>query len=467
MNIKMSLVAAAVALAIGTEAQAFGPTITPDVTIYMGGGSAQGGAFLAFAEKLMTAGFDVYTDSACGTQGANYRAVFGTGAATLPGGAAMPASLAGKKIFIEYANNGGTFKNGIDGLVRANAVDFQTFLGNSTACAAGSATSFTVTNAATKANFVPLIGLSDEEITLFTGVNVPVGSAAITPAELAGSSQQPIYENVFGIAENTLLAAQKTNFTKAEVTAIFNGSLTDWSSITDANGNALPAGPITIIDRSAGSGSKAAFNEYFLHNPGTAGAGGILPPLDINGSVGNCGAPATHGSGSYDNTTGGDCAESSNGNVKAGLNNANTAGVRAIGILGLEFQPAATDHFSFASLNGVVVDGVTAKTCGNAVANAFEPAKVVSGAYDLFFTNSLNVRTKSVKGAPFKGDNTVNSDFITAFTTVATDPATEVSVPGVLLDPNVVGGPAGNPYDACITKGTHNGNSTQALQLLF
>jgi hypothetical protein len=460
MNIKMSLVAAAVALAMGAEAQAFGPTVTPDVTIYMGGGSAQGGAFLAFAEKLMTAGFDVYTDTTCGTQGANYRAVFGTGAASLP------ASLAGKKIFVEYANNGGTFKNGIDGVVRSNPVDFQTFLGNSTACAAGSATQFTATNGTT-ANFVPLIGLSDEEITLFTGVNVPAGSAAITSAELNNVSQQPIYENVFGIAENTLLAAQKTNFTTAEITAITNGSLTDWSSIIGDNGSPMPAGPITFIDRSAGSGSKAAFNEYFLHSPGSAAVGGALPPLDANGAVGNCGAPATHGSGSFDNSLGGDCPQSSNGNVKTGLNNANTASVRALGILGLEFQPAATDHYTFSKLNGVAVNGVTAKTCGNSVANAFEPANVVSGAYDLFFTNSLNVRTKSIKGAPFLGDGSVFSVFITAFTAAATDPATEVSVPGVLLDPNVVGGPGGNPYDDCITKGTHNGNSTQALQLLF
>ena len=36
----------------------------------------------------------------------------------------------------------------------------------------------------------------------------------------------------------------------------------------------------------------------------------------------------------------------SNGNVKTGLNNANTAGVRAIGILGLEFQPGASDHYT-------------------------------------------------------------------------------------------------------------------------
>ena len=86
MKTKVSLVAAAVALAVGSQAFAFGPSITPDITINLGGGSAQGGAFLAFAEKLMTTGFDVYTDSACGTQGANYRAVFGTIGTTLPNG---------------------------------------------------------------------------------------------------------------------------------------------------------------------------------------------------------------------------------------------------------------------------------------------------------------------------------------------------------------------------------------------
>jgi PBP superfamily domain len=466
MKTKLSLVAAAVALAMGAQAQAFGPTIVPDVQIYMAGGSAQGGAFLAFAEKLMTS-FDVYTDSACGTQGANYRAVFGTMGTTLPGGVAMPASLAGKKVFIEYANNGGTFKNGIDGLVRSHAVDFQVFLGNSTACAVGSATNYTVTTATSLANHIPLIGLSDEEIALFQGVNLPSGLVAPTATELSKVVQQPIYDNVFGLAIDNLLAAQKTNFTKAEITAIFNGSYSNWNQVSDANGNPLPAGAITVIDRAAGSGSKAAFNEYFLHNPGVSGFSGQLPPADAQASVGNCGAPATHGTGTYDNTTGGDCAESSNGNVVKGINAANAAGVRAVGLLGMEFQPGASDSYKFASLNGVTVSGVTAKTCGNAVANLFEPANVVSGAYDLFFTNSLNYRSASVGGAPFHGDGTVNSDFIDAFVAAATDPATEVSVPGVLLDPNVVGAPAGNPYDACITKGTHNGNSTQALQLLF
>lgn len=455
MNTKVSLVAAAVALAVGSQAYAFGPTVVPDITVNLGGGSAQGGAFLAFAQKLMTAGADIYTDSACGTQGANYRAVFGTIAATLPNGSAMPANLAGKKLYITYSNNGGTFKNGIDGLVRSHGVDMQTFLNNSTACPGGSATQFTVTNAALKPNVVPLIGLSDEEIGLFTGVNVPAGSIAIKPSELTTITQAPIYENVFGIAINDKLAAQKTNFTRAEVTAIYSGAYTDWSQL------GLAAGPITFIDRGAGSGSKAAYNAYFLNNPSSSAAGGALQPRAVSASIGNCGAPAVSGSGSYDNTTGGDCVESSNGNVKTALNNASTANVRAMGILGLEFQPAGTDKYTFASLNGITVEAATAKNCGNAVANAFNPDNVVSGAYDLFFTNSLQYRNADHVGTG------VNKTFIDAFVVVATDPATEVSVPGVLLDPNVVGGPGGSAFDDCITKGTHNGNSTQALQLQF
>ena len=486
MKTKMKLITAAAAAFACTQAHAYGPTVTPDVAIYIGGGSAQGGAALAFARKLMQndGNLNTYTDdTTCTADGSNSRAVFGTfisSGISLNGPSGSytytpPASLAGKKVFIEYVNNGGTFPNGIDGPVRAHTLTkYQTFLsGNSTACSAGSAlgsTYYAVTNTATLESHIPLLGFSDEEIGLFTGLNLPSGSSAVAASEASNYSATGLYENVFGLAEDNVLAAQKTNFSNAEITAIFAGNYSNWNQLTgDVGtfaGQPLPSGAITIVDRSAGSGSKAAYNEFFFNNPGAKTAG-QLNPQSTGSFIGDCGSPATSGGGHYDETNGGDCPQSSNGNVKKALDAANGASARAVGILGLEFQPGGSDSYVFASLNGVHVDGSTTKTCGNATAYIFEPGNVVSGAYPLFFTNSLQYRVKSLNSAPYAGDGSVFSDFITAWSDVAADPATEVSVSGVLLDPVVTGAPSGNPWDACITKGTHNLQSTSPLQLQF
>ena len=104
----------------------------------------------------------------------------------------------------------------------------------------------------------------------------------------------------------------------------------------------------------------------------------------------------------------------------------------------------------------------------------------MNGEHKLFYTNSLNTRIVSLPGRlpngtlisptvnePFLGDGTIHSDFINAFSTAASNPVVEVSVPGVLLDPDVVGPPSGQPYDACITSGTHHTDSTEPLQLQF
>jgi len=475
-----ALVAAAVAAACSSQAFAYGPTVVPDFSFFVGGGSAQGGAFLAFAQKLMKAdgNLDVYTDdTTCVAQGANYRAVYGTWATTQGG------ITSGKKVLIVYANNGGTFKNGVDGLARAHQIDYQSFLNNATntgCAAAGGGTpspftgkaNFAVVNNTLKENHVPDVGLSDEEMKLFAGDNLPTTppNAPLTGADFTNTSQTGLYVNVFGVAINNTLASNMQtafgnhNISSAQVSAILAGTYNNYNQICQLNSSlvevCLPAGPITFISRSPGSGSKAAWNEYFLNNPGTTGfAGNKVSPVDQTGNKGDCAA--------FGKTTYNVCDQSSNGNVKKALNTANTAGTPALGILGLEFQPTGTDSFSFAALNGVVIDGTTTKTCGNAFANAFEPARVVEGEHSLYFTNSLNLRVKNVGGAHFQGDASVNSDFMTAFSTIAADPATEVSVPGVLLDPAIVGGPGGNPFDACITKGTRFGDSTEPLQQQF
>ncbi len=374
--------------------------------------------------------------------------------------------------------------------MNATSITYPNFL-LSSACSGSTAPNPTYSYTGTSTvSAIPVIGMSDEEISLFTGVNLPfaygTGAAAVAPtsSQLAKVTAVALYDDVYGIAEDNLLAAQKQNFSTAEVAAIFAGNYTDWSQLKGDQGTYagvyLPAGAITIIDRSAGAGAKAAFNSYFLHNPGATGAGGAIPPANVSGGYGDCGAPTadnyttpmpgatlTGTVAGYDETNGGDCSQSSSGNVKTALDNANTDGARAIGILGLSSPPGSSDHFVFASLNGVAVSGSTTKTCGNSSAYAFEPANLQSGAYDLFYTDSLQYRKASVNGAPYKGDGTYYTNFITDFVALASNPVTEVSVSGVMLDPVVAGAPASQAYAACIAFGTHNKNSTAPLQLLY
>ncbi len=306
------LVAAAVAAACSSPVLAYSPSTVPDAQFFVGGGSAQGGAFLAFAQNLLQndGNLDVYTDNntTCG-QGSNYRAVFGTWKND-------GSALAGKKVYIAYANNGGTFKNGIDGLARAHTVDYQKFLGNAShiaactaALGAGVPSPFTATaqyavttggtTGAAVEQHVPDAGLSDEEMSLFTGVNLPAAApnSPLTAADFNNTSRTPLYENVFGVAINNKLASNLTaafgnnNISSAQVAAILAGTYSDWSQVCQVNPSTqattcLPAGAITFISRAAGSGSKAAWNEYFLNNPGTAKfQGNAQPPV---AQQGNC-----------------------------------------------------------------------------------------------------------------------------------------------------------------------------------
>lgn len=489
-SLKLLGAAAFVAVCSGPVV-AYPPTTTPDFTFHIGSGSAQGAAITAFVQSLMQAdgNLDYYTDDQTNCKkGANSYAIFGTWKTTQGGIAA------GKKVLVMATNNGGTFKNGIDGPVRAHALTYQTFLNNATHATACTATlgaglaapytgtaQYSVTTAATTETAIPDLGLSDEEMGLFVGLNLPTAApnTPLTPADFSNSQRTALYENVFGVAIDNVLATAmttawgNTNISTAQVAAIYSGTYSDFSQLCQQQGSppvekCLAANSITFISRSPGSGSRAAYNQYFLNNPGqsffvsstTGGTSDAIAPIDQTGSFGACGTPAWTIAYQF-------CQQSSNGNVQKALDAANAASVPALGILGLEFQPGTGDAYGFAALDGVVIDGTTAKTCGNAIADAFEPARVVNGDHRLYFTNSLNIRIKSVGGAHFLGDGSTNSDFMTAFKTAAANPVTQVSVPGVLLDPAIVGAPAGHAYDPCITKGTHNGDSTLPLQNQF
>jgi hypothetical protein len=485
MNTCLKLFAGAAALLAAGQGMAVGPGTTPDYTFYLGGGSEQAPAVRQFAETLLGANADVYTDQSCdsGLQGSNYTAVYGVGQ-VVDG----DASFAGKNVLIVYAGNGGGFPNGIAALVNATAISYPNFLGaNSSAClgAAYPNPTYAYTGTAT-VNAVPVLGFADEEISLYTGVNLPFaynnGKGSSGPAQTPPSKAAlnnvtavPLYDLVYGVAIDSLLAAQKRNFSTAELTAILAGSYSDWNQLTGDQGGyagaALPGGAITIIDRAAGSGVKAAFNSYFLHNPGAALAGGAIPPANASGGYGDCGAPtadsyATPMPGAnlpgtvqgYDESNGGDCSQSSDGNVQIGLDNANTDGARAIGILSLSYPPGSADTYQFATLNGAAAMGSI---------DVFTPALVQSGAYDLFYTALLLYRKASVGGAPYEGDGSAYSQFITDFAYLARQPVNQLATPGIMLDPIIGGSPFTQPYGQCIAKGTHNQNSTSPLQLVY
>ena len=86
MLTRMKLLALAAISMIGIEfpAHAIGPNTSPDVSIYIGGGSDQRSVFVGIAASLLNAGFDLYTDGPCGSPGGSANVVYGTGKATLP-----------------------------------------------------------------------------------------------------------------------------------------------------------------------------------------------------------------------------------------------------------------------------------------------------------------------------------------------------------------------------------------------
>lgn len=463
---KLNRIAASISALAAASVFAYGPTVTPDYVVYAGGGAEQNLAFETIAKSLLVqdATLDTYTEVAAGTAGKVFRAVFGQLAA------AHGAAPAGAKVLFVYRSNGGVFGNGIGPVLRptqaASKIAYLQVLNNATATGnawnSGKPT-YRLTNASLTENRVPDIGLANEEVALFTGINLPAATAELTTAELSGVNKDPLYQVVNGIAVTNNLYAQKPNFTHTEIAAILAGNLTDWSQLNDASGNPLPAGPIYLIDRNAGSGAKAGANQYFLNNPGGKAFGGTVTPVNSSGDQGDT-ALAGGGSATYTVKT-----ESSSGNVGPDLNTVQSKGLRGIGILGRENVPGGTDNWSFVSIDGVSA-GVT----------SFDKTHVVDGTYDYFFTASIQTRkpnatniaaftanaTATGGGSHYVGDGTAISDLILAFKAQAQNPAVTTTIPGTLLDPNIVN-PGTTAYDAYITRGTRNGNSTAPVQLQF
>ena len=141
MKNKLKLVAASVALAIAGHANAVGPTVTPDLTLYVGGGAEQNNVFETIAKALFTPGtIDYYTDQADNSKGRSFRAVYGKLAAAA---GSLPA---GSNVLVVYRSLGGVFANGIGPLLRGQTLPYFKVVGNATLISAGGNPSYRITN---------------------------------------------------------------------------------------------------------------------------------------------------------------------------------------------------------------------------------------------------------------------------------------------------------------------------------
>jgi hypothetical protein len=120
------------------------------------------------------------------------------------------------------------------------------------------------------------MGITDVEPTAFVVPNYPslysttvFGSA--TKAQLGTLTSTPLFQQVFGIFINTsgfngLGTGQAVDLSKETVASILEGNYSDWSAVPTSSGGQVSttSAPIHIVNREAGSGSRAAATTYFL-----------------------------------------------------------------------------------------------------------------------------------------------------------------------------------------------------------
>jgi hypothetical protein len=403
---KRTLIAAAVAAALGSSsAFAVVPSTAPGDVEYMGGGSAQANAFYVAACKLMS-NVDVISDGGAALSG-DYYILYGT-LTTATGTVA-----AGTNVMMIYKFNGGSFANGLApdanagattliypslASIQAAAAVAGTTAG--TACTTGLPT-FSMTNTLETTGRAPDFGLTDVEPGMFQHFNNPSSADQGFPKNDDGgvppvTTPDGIYDNLFGIAvtNNVFTGTHpKTNFSRAEMEGIIQGNISDWSQVYADDGTALAAGGIIFFDRGEGSGTKASGSQYFLGYPGD-GASSVLP---FSATTGYCAGKTLTLCDAAFTQVSADIAEASTNAIISDLALAESKGLRAIAVLGLENPPAknqvgGANTYDFTKIDSVAVDtGGASDNINGLVATSY--INVVKGYYDFYFQNSFNTRS--------------------------------------------------------------------------
>jgi hypothetical protein len=404
------------------QAMAHGPSVTPDMNVFISGSSALQGALGKIAEGMMTAGtIDVYYDTA--SNGSNYRAYFGTVSGT-------GTALDGKKVLLQDRAAGGSFQ-GVGPVARAQAITSMVVDNSAGNCVAtGAAYPAATYKCASTVNAVPDAGVSDVEPAMFVYPNLPAGQFALNTTELSHITPASQNAVVFGIAVNDNVSL--TNLSRSQITSLLTGAYQNWGLVSPS----LAGKYVRVQRRAPGSGTQASANAYFGGLPCSSGG---VPLADATATV----------AGVYEVVE-----NSTTGGVKSGLNADFAAGKLSIGLVSTENTPVAgTDHWHFVSIDGVAPG----------VANA------IAGKYDYFVEQSIQWRNTAVNGVPAPVAGGLMDTFLNTFKTRSGDPAILSTLPGVAALPTnytPVLDASGNVTNG-VMKGTKQNNTCAPTQLFF
>jgi ABC-type phosphate transport system substrate-binding protein len=301
MTMRNRYVAAAVtaALALGASAVTLAAGPTPSAAsgathqIFIAGSSAAAAGIVSFLEANLCGGanFSAFTTPTSTVNLPDFRAVSCTAATGQP--------FAGTSVTVWYRAEGGSV---VGVLPVINNVSVKQLDIVNASCAATDGVNYSCTGVTGSANVNGTndtwgggvlshnidIGISDLEPGVFGntataaggGQHDPFGiySAAFTGPDQTSSALQAmthstILMQTFGFVVNMNLGL--ADLPKEQITAIFDGRLTDWSKVSSAGGTAVGSGAIVVCHREKGSGTRAS-TDLFLNGIGcTSGASTI------------------------------------------------------------------------------------------------------------------------------------------------------------------------------------------------
>jgi hypothetical protein len=320
-------VAAAVAAVLGASSAvlaappALSTAAAATNVLYVAGSSAaKNGVLLALQTNLCGGASNALTLSSAGNT--NFFAVSCTVAST------GPSALVGQVATVYYRDEGGSVVGALPivsgkAIAQLNLNDTTniTCPSGSTACApsvtgssAANGISDTFGGAVTNNKKPVQLGITDLEPSVFVKDNYPsayqtsvYGTA--TASQLGALGTSPLFQQVFGVFVNTSGTAfgspapTSLNIPKAVLTNLLQGNVTDWSLASSTSGTPLATSSeaVTIVNREAGSGSRAGASIYFTGYECSASATDIADPAGATGdffSTGNVLAKANTTPGS-------------------------------------------------------------------------------------------------------------------------------------------------------------------------